>query len=435
MGNFLNRIREIIAIGVWAFAVIKLLVFDVDIYVINFLSPSSVPLLQYRFFALIATLSLLWVALGTASFRRLVVYVACYPLVVLFLYTPIFIFRHWAIAIAFYPAIHTNIAHFRRNFVFTTIAILSLLAIELSDHRVTIIAGMTLLAAFLLFHFIDRVRMAYQPSSVLADLRSIARRFWRYAQEKGLLDSSDKLSKLDPTAPDYEIKRMEVISADFFTTVWIQAAAEKLRDLAVSRLLDIYLICAVLFSVVVTVVVYSALYYGLVKLSSNSFHPVGLSWLDLMGYSFGRLMTADLPDIKPVSGIAQCLVYSEMVFTLLLMVIGLQVVLTMQRERYQQEFDGLLDALGSAHQELAIQFESLYGMSLIDAEVLLMRKHASLINAIRGWRGLERLKSPQESVPQTNLSNSEKPNAMSDEVESPKFSDVRTTQRDEPFID
>ncbi|MBL8828287.1 MAG: hypothetical protein JNM18_15000 [Planctomycetaceae bacterium] len=384
-------LREIIAILVWAMAFVKLFVCDIDLLILQSTLPSHTHLLQYRFFAIIGITSALWVTLGNRRFRVLVGYILFYPFILTLLHVPVWLFRHWAIAVAFYPAIHNHIVQFRRNFVMATIMALSLLAIALSESHWILHLAMSLLAMCLGIHFLDRIRMTCQPSSVLADLRSMAHRFWQYMQEKGILTGKDKLDKLTLESSDYERQRAECVYQDFFTTWTILVLAERIRELAISRMLDIYLIGSLLFSVTFTVLVFSAEYWSLYKIDADSFTPSHLTWWDFVGYSFGTIMTSDIGGISPVSSFAKCIAYAEIFCGLLLLVILVFSLLTIERERYRAEFDDLIEFLKSMHGDMAMEFEKSYKMSLNDAEIALLLSHEKAVNQLRVWRGLAKL--------------------------------------------
>ena len=60
MSRFLASSREIIAVLFWVYVIVKLLIFDVDIFLVEKFSPNYVWLLNYKFFILIGTIATIW---------------------------------------------------------------------------------------------------------------------------------------------------------------------------------------------------------------------------------------------------------------------------------------------------------------------------------------------------------------------------------------
>ncbi len=52
--------REFLAILIWGYAIIKLFVFDLDVFLIEKFSPNYIWILQYKFFILIGIAAIVW---------------------------------------------------------------------------------------------------------------------------------------------------------------------------------------------------------------------------------------------------------------------------------------------------------------------------------------------------------------------------------------
>jgi hypothetical protein len=54
----ISVIRELLAITIWIYVIIKLFIYDIDIFVINVLSPNLKWIINYKFFFLIGIMIL-----------------------------------------------------------------------------------------------------------------------------------------------------------------------------------------------------------------------------------------------------------------------------------------------------------------------------------------------------------------------------------------
>lgn len=158
-------LRETLAIILWLLIFVKIFVIDIDILFLEKFAPSYRWILHYRFFGLLAIVSLVFIVLGIKGSRNFLGYIAAYPLVVLFYKIPKLIFRNWALTIAFIPAIYELLRSFRFTFILITLASISCVTIALSFNPTFLIIAMGLLGLFLIVHLYKSLRRAYRTSA------------------------------------------------------------------------------------------------------------------------------------------------------------------------------------------------------------------------------------------------------------------------------
>lgn len=78
----LKFVREICAATLWLFIFVKVVVFDIDVYLAEIYIPSFRWILNYRFFGLLLLISATLLVIGKKSFRQFFLYVIAYPFVV-----------------------------------------------------------------------------------------------------------------------------------------------------------------------------------------------------------------------------------------------------------------------------------------------------------------------------------------------------------------
>lgn len=168
-------LREIIAVILWTFIVVKVIVFDIDVYVFEKYFPSLRWTLSYRFFALLVLISVVLMGIGKKRFRRFFVYVIGYPLILLFWRIPKLFFRNWALTIAFAPALYDLLRSFRSRFAVITAAALSAICILLSSSFYFLIPSMVFLGVYLIMHLYRSLRKAYMCTLSQRSTRSRSR--------------------------------------------------------------------------------------------------------------------------------------------------------------------------------------------------------------------------------------------------------------------
>jgi len=171
-----HAVREAIAIFFWAYALLKLFVFDLDSYILGKLAPNAQWLLNLRLIAIAATLATLWLILGHRSFLSSLAYIIFYPFVILFWKLPRLVWRKWAVALMLVPTIYTTAVSFRSTLALYSFAAVSAAVIVFARTTFILLPAMIYLAVFLVISLYRSFVRAHS-SSVFSQLAQLIRRF------------------------------------------------------------------------------------------------------------------------------------------------------------------------------------------------------------------------------------------------------------------
>lgn len=388
--------RECFAVVIWAALITKTLVFDFDIALIEKLAPEHSWILKCKFFAILAVLALLCLLLGRSWFRTGLLYLLFYPFVLVLWRVPSLLFRNWAIAISFAPAMHSVVTTFRATFVWAAVAMLSAFTIAVFQQRYVLATVMCVLLIFLGRHFCLDFRLAFRPSSVFANFAGFVRQLRALLEEKLFAEHARKFSELDPQCEEYKKEYQSNLQDAYVCNSVLLFLAQKLKQVAESRKLDVYFICTLLFTFLLTVVVFAFEYLALYKIDRTSFVPSeGVGFLDFLRLSFSTLMTASAASVSPASAWAHTICSVELLATLLLIFILASIVLAVARERYREDMELVVDELNASATAIAAQMEEGYQLTYDQLEQQLIRHSLKLVNAMRRMRGLNELPAPE----------------------------------------
>ena len=388
--RLVKTLREISAMILWSFIVVKVIVFDIDVYVFEKYLPSLRWTLNYRFFVLLVLISIVLIGIGKKPFRWFFFYVISYPLILLFWRIPKLFFRNWALMIAFAPALYDLLRSFRSRFALMTGAALSAICIALSSSFYLLIPSMVLLGVYLIMHLYRSLKIAYR-SSIFEGLGDLVKKL-RVALEGGQRGFWKK-EKYDPGTKDYEQQCLTF----YLLNSGVEIVGEKLLKVAKSRKPDLYLMIYWLATVLLTSLIYALEYWSLYKIDVLSFttnHT--LSFWSFWGFSFGKFTPSSISAIAPVSVAATVLSYSEIFCALIILVILFFSVLTAAREKYREDINDFISELSRLGRDLQEQFFQLYAVGVVDVEIVLLSYNAVLINQLRKARGLPNLSVPEK---------------------------------------
>ena len=230
---------------------------------------------------------------------------------------------------------------------------------------------MGFLGAYLVVHYARRLRIAFSPSTVFADVGQIVRKTWdKLCTSKMVTPPTD----LDRDSPEYKQKfAMNLLTVYMVATV-LHFLGERLKEVVKSRKLDLYLTGSLLYTFLLTAMCLLLSILDWERLVPGNFSGLSDSTvLDFLGFSFSTLMTSDISPVKATSGVAQSLAYLQLFGSLLIIVLLVFVILTSIRERYRQDLDGVVDELAAASMRAGNLLEANYEVTIAAAEALLLR--------------------------------------------------------------
>lgn len=256
---------------------------------------------------------------------------------------------------------------------------------------------MWLLAAYLFFHFGRRFRVAFSPSTVFADASGAIGNAWSHMENS---EMAKRPQGLDPHSDEYKEKFGQNLLGMYMLTTGLYIFGERLREVVNSRKLDLYFLASLLYTFILTSIIFALEYFGLERLQPGSFVGVpapGL--LDFLGLSFSTLMTSDISTLKPASGLAQGVLYLQLFGSLLIIILLVFVILTSIRERYKQDLDGVVNELRTASDKIGVLLEANYELTISAAEVWLLEfNHGVTKWCLRLRHGEERARQIEAQI-------------------------------------
>jgi hypothetical protein len=361
-------LRETIALVVWLAAFAQLFIMDLSSHLASRV-PGLELLLKYRSLTLLGTIAALWLILGNRRFFLFVGYILAYPFVGVFWHIPRLLFRSWAVVVAFSPAAHSILSSFRMNFVLFSAALIASFVICISTSPPFVIVAMAILGLYLVVHFVRRFRVAFSSTTVFADVSGAIRKAWGGVNEWGM---AKRPQGLNPESNEYRQALAQNLLQMYAMTTLLYIFGERLREVINSRKLDLYFLGSLLYTFVLTSIVFGVEYCGLERVSPGSFVGADRGLLGFLGLSFSTLMTSDISPLRPGTAIAQAGLYAQLLASLLIVVLLVFVILTSIRERYKQDLDGLVVELGDASTAMGNVLEANYELTLTATESWLL---------------------------------------------------------------
>src|SRR5882672_9689372 len=152
---------DLVATLFWLYAIVKLFVFDVDVYLVSLTSSEFVWLLNYKFLILLALILVAMLVTRSLVLGFAIAYVALYPFVILFWKLPRFVWKQqsWLFAFAILNAAIGLIRSFKRDFISGTLFLIStVLILNSVNHYVLYGSSLIIFALVVLAYVLAFVR-------------------------------------------------------------------------------------------------------------------------------------------------------------------------------------------------------------------------------------------------------------------------------------
>jgi hypothetical protein len=393
-------LMEPIALFVWFYFLVKTFIYDFDYYLVTTYAPALQPVLDNRLFVILGCISLFMLVLKK-DFLPFFLYVIGYPLVVFVWKIPKLFIKNWELTIAFVPAFYDVLSEFKKHFIAFSLFVISVSVIFKTGSPYTLLPAMAILSVLLLIHLKVSFLKAYRSNV----FDKIAKKISGYKDK--LSDPSYLGGVLTNTANKDKAK--EIQNEPSLTNLYLfhSVAAfigEKIRTVAKSRKIDLYLFCSWLLTVLSTWFIFSLQYFSISKLYPNSFSISGnsvqtLSYMSCLGLSFDKLFPYNNSTVSPVTELALIACYAQTACAIVLGFILIFTLLTAARERYKEDLDLISQEINGIGDALQNGFQSIFKITLSDAEASLLIDNKGLVNFSRKMRGLSELSVSPEDQP------------------------------------
>jgi hypothetical protein len=338
-------LREFVALFVWAYAIVKVFIFDVDLYVVRDFLANWEWVLRYRLFVLVGLVAVVWLITGRKRWVPLWgLYILFYPLILLCWRLPVLVFKakSWNLALAVFDSTVSFIKSFKYNFISGALFLVAAVVVLVSRNRWLLLPSVLGVAVILVLAYIVVFFRISRASSVFQILSRLLTRAGRRTPRFLGVDFSVDKSIRDLPVAQLDSSQLALWTGALERSVLFNRfclyAARKLRDFESSAFIYVSPVSAILGLVILTVVSFALMNYGVFKVSNRLFEYAALpSIFTFVYYSFYKLVFGSVKEVSPVMLLSQVLAMIESFFGLVLTVILGTLLFTVRSKRRTDE--------------------------------------------------------------------------------------------------
>lgn len=376
-------VRDIFCLFIWVYAIIKLFVFDFDVYLFQKYLPEQQWLIEFKFVVLIVLISIYWLTIDNKHFFKSLLFLLVFPGYFFLWKIGKLLFRNWFAALAAISYLSSFFSSIKFNFITFTIFITSASLILASKSSGIIIIGAILASIFLLLQFGRRVYYAFIPSKALVfPKKGYATLLETFAKQYYLPEDLKNVA-VEELKPEQRTKRSNNLQFLIIINRANSFVASKLKEFQDSRLLLLYFILGLLFTLVSTVVLFALVNLGLQKIDPTAFYGSSpRSFLFFIYYSFNTILTNGIADFYPISSLAKFLNALELFFGFLIIFILFFMYTNIKTEKAKEEMESVVSTLDSHSKEIEKYINQEYSIDIDNAITELEKAPGAFIKII-----------------------------------------------------
>lgn len=379
-------VREIIAAAFWFYVLVKLFIFDIDVFLINNFLPEYSQFLNLKFFIFIGIIAILWLITKNKYILSWSLYTLFYPIIVLLWKVPFLVFkqRSWVFIFAFINAVISFFKSIKYNFITAAIFLVSLAVIFSFSHEKLLWLAMSMLLVLLLITYVQRFILIFKPSSIFQVYIKIFSGIRKHGVSSFSLDENIKSLPVE----SLDQKQLEKWTTNLQISVLFNRiclfAAKKLRDYQSSGLNVVSYVLTILLLIAITIFSFAAINYGLYKIDNNIFDFSNApTFFIFFYYSFNNLLFNSIQEIAPIMPISQTASMIESCFALFLVVIFVSLLLSVKSQRHSEELNEVIKGIEEEGKSMEQFIVDEYKLDNIQAAISeLERLKAGLVNFI-----------------------------------------------------
>lgn len=364
--------------------IIKTLIFDFDIYIVQKLAPAWTWLIYSKFFILIGLVATIWIFTKNKHIVWWSLYIMFYPLILtgkLLFY--LFKTRNWVLILGTANVVVSFVKSFKYRCITFAFSAISIALITFSHSIILLYAAIMCLMLMLSLTFIRNFYYAFRPSVLYQAHSHFVTVMLDYGKKSwgpGADTASLTVAQMNKGQLDTWILNLQfsVIANRFCYFL-----SSKLREYQKSNVTVAADIIRVFFLGLVTVFVFAFVNYGVYKAMPTAFKAdADQKFFMFLYYSSSNLLDRSIFEIVPAAILSRLLAVLEMVFSFSLIAILISLLISVKNRRDSEEIDSTIQALRRHGADMEGFINDKYRMTVQGAILELERLKGAFIKVI-----------------------------------------------------
>lgn len=385
-----NFALEFFAIFLWSYLLLKVFVFDVDVWLFQKILPEYVWLLNFKSIFILGLIAMSLIVFRNRYILIWFLYITFYPLVLL-IKIPIFVFKQksWTFAFTVANSLISFFKTFKRNFITTVFFLISFVAVLFFSNKILLIVAVVALLLLVLNAYIQKFLSALRPSGIFRGYTKIFKGIRKISKTSFELDEEIKNLPVESLGEKQLEKWTENLQISVLFNRLCLFTATKLRDYQKSEWRIVPSILNVIYLIIYSIISFSGVYFALFKINENFFSfSAEPSFFTFFYFSFNNIIFNATSGISASLPITKSIYMFQIFLMLILGLILVTLIISHRTQKYSQELDQIIEDVEKEAKSMEDHIQKEFGMENIQhAMTHLENLKSSLIKLIYGLSG------------------------------------------------
>jgi hypothetical protein len=376
-------LRDLFCFFIWFYAITKLFVFDYDLYLFKTYFPDQTWLMDFKFAVLLVIISIYWLTVGNKKFYLAIAFLLLFPFYFFFWKIGRFFFKNWFTAFAAISYASSFLQSLKFSFLTLTLFVTATLLIIATNNHIYIVVGIILLFVILILHFARRVQYAFIPSKAFVFPKKGYMSLVQIVIKQYGLPPELKSVSIEKLSPSQQTTRTTNLQFLVIANRATSFIALKLKEFQESKLILLYFIIGLLFTLCTTIILFAFLNLGLQKVDPSAFsNSAPKNIFFFLYYSFNTILTNGIADFYPISPLARFFNSIELIFGFLIIVILFFMYTNIKNDKAKEEMADLISSLNDHGSEIENYINQEYSTNISEAITEIEKLPTSMIKLI-----------------------------------------------------
>lgn len=377
-----RAIRKPLAAVLWLFIIAKLLIYDVDIWLIQQLCPRCTWVIQYKAFFILGMFALFWLIFRTKTLISLALFVLLSPALLIGRHFLKILFGGWERLLAFLFVMTENIRYVRWRFISAVAAMIAGLLILLNLNLVTNVLAILVLYAHLGFHFYRRIRSSVGSPTYFRKVAQFITKQWAGYRDRFLLAEPATQSEKEEEV-DQEQKIITALFGLVIANRLFHRVSRHITNLKESPIIVGYFGILLILSFLVTVITSAFQFYALQHVAPGSFSAEPNTGLfSYIFFSTATVTGGMTAGFAAASSWAKAMVLVEVGFKAMIGFILVAAFFSIRTRQYSAAATELVQSLDDRGRELEDLIRTRFGLTLLQAAQKIIARNPENVTII-----------------------------------------------------
>lgn len=382
---FKIAVKELLAILFWAYAIIKLFFFDIDVFMVSKILPEYIGFLYLKFFIVVGVISAIWLFVKSKKILPWLLYIIFYPAILFLWKIPYYVFKqkNWMLAIVFTNFIISFYKSIKYNFITSAFYFISIVIILNFYNQVMIWLAMIIIFGLVLTTYIYRFILVFKPSSEFQIYVKIFSKIKIYGNTSFTIDNIKNLPIESLDEKQIEKRTTNLQMSVLYNCVCL-FVAKKLKVYQNSGFNFLYYVLTILMLIIITVFSFAVINYGLFMIDNAYYSYSEIPhFFTFIYYSFNNILFNSIRELVPILPLSQTLYMMEAMFELFLVIIFISLLFTLRSQKHVNELNRIINEIEFQGNEMECFIKDEYKINSInDAIIELEKLKAGLVSFI-----------------------------------------------------